>query len=173
MAKPVNQAQMRKFQKIPSSNSDHWWSPQIFSLTLWTPRPANRWCTSCLDWVEDEDLHSVSLISHLPSQITSTTSKLPAILSQCRMSPLPWSMTNPGRENASEWGNNVLNTNRAFKAAHPSLWTFLTKLRKFHAEVETKYLQVAVGTTPSQPVPKKWRIREGRLKHLADNYKPS
>ena len=50
----------------------------------------------------------------------------------------------PRTKNASEWGKNALN--RAFKAVHFSLWTFLTKLRKFHAEVETKYLQLAVGT---------------------------
>ena len=72
---------------------------------------------------------------------------------------------------SSEVGNNALN--RAFKAAHPSQWTFITQLRKFHAEVETKYLQLAVGTMPSQPVAKKWRVRDGRLKRLVDNYNPS
>ena len=47
----------------------------------------------------------------------------------------------PRTNNASEGGNNTLNM--AFNASHPSMWTFISSLRKFHAEVETKLCLLA------------------------------
>ena len=120
MAKPVNQAQMINFQMIPSYNSDEVLRSSVYGLFF----------------QQIDDVVPAWTELETKIGILFPTSKLlgyspPAILSPCGMSPLPWSMT----KNASERGNNALN--RAFKAAHPSLWTFLTKLRKFHAEVET------------------------------------
>ena len=73
--------------------------------------------------------------------------------------------------NASEGGNNALN--RAFNSSHPTLWSFISTLRKFHAEVETQVLQIAVGTQPCEPVAKKWKVRDARIKHLVDGYNPA
>ena len=58
----------------------------------------------------------------------------------------------PRTSNASEGGNNALN--RAFNTAHPSMWTFISTLRKFPAEVEIKYQHMSVGTVTSEPVPR-------------------
>ena len=76
----------------------------------------------------------------------------------------------PRTNNASEGGNNALN--RAFHASHPTLWTFISTLRKFHAEAEAKHLQISLGTAPSQPVAKKWKIRDEKIKILMNNYNP-
>ena len=67
----------------------------------------------------------------------------------------------PRTNNASEGGNNALN--RAFNASHPSMRTFISTLRKFHAEVETKYQQMSVGTATS----------EARIKHIVESYNPA
>ena len=72
----------------------------------------------------------------------------------------------PRTNNASEGGNNALN--RAFNASHPSMWTFISTLRKFHAEVETEYQQISVCTATSEPVAKIWRVREARIKHVVE-----
>ena len=77
----------------------------------------------------------------------------------------------PRTNNASEGGNNALN--RAFNASHPSMWTFISTLRKFHAEAETKYQQISVGTATSEPSAKRWRVREARLKHVVESYNPA
>ena len=82
-----------------------------------------------------------------------------------------WNVSNavehdqPRTNNASEGGN------RAFNASHPTLWTFIATLRKFHAEAETKY-QISLGTEPSQPVAKKWKVRDEKIKILMNNYNP-
>ena len=70
----------------------------------------------------------------------------------------------PRTSNASEGGNNALN--RASNSSHPSMWTFISTLRKFHSEVETKYQQMSDDTATSEPVAKRWRVRKARIKHV-------
>ena len=74
------------------------------------------------------------------------------------------------RTNNASGSNNALN--RAFNASHPTLWTFIATLRKFHAEAETKHLQISLGTAPSQPVAKKWKVRDEKINIFMNNYNP-
>ena len=77
----------------------------------------------------------------------------------------------PRTNNASEGGNTALN--RAFSASHPSMWTFISTLRKFHSWVETKYQQTSVGTATLEPVAERWRVRKARIKHVVESYNPA
>ena len=81
----------------------------------------------------------------------------------------------PKTNNAPEGGNNALN--RAFNGAQcksflypfgPSI--FISTLRKSYTEVETKYLQLAIGTLPTEPIAKKWKEHEARLKYIVVHY---
>ena len=108
---------------------------------------------------------SIYSIPPLPSQIWSLSTSYPI-----SMGNITSAVENdePRTNNASEGGNNALN--RAFNASHPSMWT--STLRKSHAEVETKYQQMSVGTATSEPVSKRWRVREARIKHVVESYNP-
>ena len=166
-----NQAQSRKFQKIPGSNTDDILRVLLSSVYGLPFLPVNDVLQG---WIELKTkmwiLYPTPAISDYIRYFENTwlfSSAYPV-----RM----WNVSDavehdqPRTNNASEGGNNALN--RAFDASHPTLWTFISTLRKFHAEAETKHLQISLGTAPSQPVAKKWKVRDEKIKILMNNYNP-
>ena len=166
-----NQAQSRKFLKIPGSNTDDILRVLLSSVYGLPFLPVNDVLQG---WIELKTmmwiLYPTPAISDYIRYFENTwlfSSAYPV-----RM----WNVFDavehdqPRTNNASEGGNNALN--RAFDASRPTLWTFISTLRKFHAEAETKHLQISLGTAPSQPVAKKWKVRDEKIKILMNNYNP-
>ena len=102
-----------------------------------------------------------------PGVASSPPGYLVAILPPSGTSPPQSSTTS----RVSEGENNSLAS--AFASKHPTIWDFITKLKRFHAEVEKKYGLIDQGIRPDEPQRRRWREREQRIKDFVDNYNPS
>ena len=161
---------MRKFQKIPDSTSDE--VLQVFLSSVYG-LPFLPIGDVLYAWTE---LKTRIYILYPTPAITDYITYFEKIWSlstsySISMGNITSAVENdePRTNNASEGGINALN--RAFYASHPSMWT--STLRKSHAEVETKYQQMSVGTATSEPVSKRWTVREARIKHVVESYNPA
>ena len=161
---------MRKFQKIPDSTSDEVLLSSVYGLPFLPIGDVLDALTDLKIWILYPTPSITNYITYFEKTWLFSTSYLQ---SSCGL----WNISSaveydePRTNNASGGGKNALN--RAFNASHPLMRTFISTLRNFHAEVETKYQQMSVDTATSEPVAKRWRVREAKINHVVESYNPA